>query len=283
MNKKRTISLAILATLALAAFVSAPSAVSAMASTAGENTSQSTVNFQPTGPNNPDDPNRPERSNPIADALGMTEEEFHAALESGQTVEELADAAGIDLAEVILDDISAKLAQAVEDGRLTQDEADQRLAEIQERIDNGELPVGPSEHGRSGEQGDSNRPERSNPIADALGMTEEEFHAALEGGQTVEELADTAGIDLAEVILNDVSGKLAQAVEDGRLTQDEADQRLAEIQERIENGELPVGPGRQHGGQDHPDGQNRPEGPGGPGEPGSSQNAPGGPEAQGAL
>ena len=312
MTKKLSTTIVLIATLALAACVSLPSDVSAMVNTVEEAINQPAPDLQdddpsnpqgqsPDGPqqNGPDNPggpggqgegNRPERTNPIAEALGMTQEEFKAALESGQTVEELADDAGIDLAEVIFDDFTERMAQAVEDGRLTQEEADQKLAEMQERIDNGELPIGPGGpggHGKQdgpggqggpggevpGSQNDGDRPERTNPIAEALGMTQEEFKAALESGQTVEELADDAGIDLAEVIFDDFTERMAQAVEDGRLTQEEADQKLAEMQERIDNGELPIGPGGPGGlgGQGRPGGQGGPDG---------SQGTPGG---QGAV
>ena len=100
----------------------------------------------------------------------------------------------------------------------------------------------------------------------------EELKAELSSGKTIPELAEEIGIDLEQLAVDKATEKLQQAVENGRLTQEEADQRLAELQERIENGELPIGPGGP-GGHDKQDG---PGGPGGQGGPDGSQGAPDG-------
>ena len=171
----------------------------------------------------------------LAAALGMTTEELQTALQSGQTIEEIAAEKGVDLQAFALEQAKEHLAQAVTDGKLTQEEADTKLAEIQTAIENGEFTglrgFGPGGHGLRGE--------RDGDLAEALGMTPEELHTAIQNGQTIEEIAAEKGVDLQAFALAQAKEHLAQAVTDGKLTQEEADTKLAEIQTAIENGEFP--------------------------------------------
>jgi len=67
----------------------------------------------------------------VAEVLGMSTDDLSAALESGKTLQELADEAGVDIQEV-RDALSAvraesmreRIAQALEDGTITQEHAD---------------------------------------------------------------------------------------------------------------------------------------------------------------
>ncbi len=75
--------------------------------------------------------------------------------------------------------------------------------------------------------------------AEALGMTADELSTQLWGGKTLAELADEAGVDLQAVRdaveaaqLEAVRADIAQAVEDGRITQEQADWLL----QGLENG-----------------------------------------------
>ncbi len=75
--------------------------------------------------------------------------------------------------------------------------------------------------------------------ADALGMTADELSTQLWGGKTLAELADEAGVDLQDVRdaveaaqVEAVRAAIQQAVEDGRLTQAQADWLL----QGLENG-----------------------------------------------
>ena len=73
-------------------------------------------------------------------------------------------------------------------------------------------------------------------LAEALGMTSEEFQAARAAGQTVAEMAAAQGVELADVVAAVVAPRaelLAQAVADGRLTQEQADTMLATMTEQM--------------------------------------------------
>lgn len=95
-----------------------------------------------------------------AEAMGITEDELHQALRDGATIAQVAALQGVDV-QVVIDamvaEARAHLDEGVAEGRLTQEEADERLAEITERItdmvnngrpEGGRGPRGP--HGRSG-------------------------------------------------------------------------------------------------------------------------------------
>jgi urease accessory protein UreF len=197
----------------------------------------------------------------VAEALKMTVDELREALADGQTVAELAEAKGVALEDIAVALVAAHaeyLQQAVESGRLTQEEADAKLAEMEanilERLESGELvgPGGPGGPGRPGVPGGPRGGHFGAPfdvVAEALGMTVDDLREALVGGQTIAELVEAKGVALEDIAVALVAAHaeyLQQAVESGRLTQEEADAKLAEMEanilERLESGEL-VGPG----------------------------------------
>ena len=70
-------------------------------------------------------------------------------------------------------------------------------------------------------------------VAEVLGLEVDELRAQLSEGATI---ADVAGADLDAVIdalVAEKTERIADAVESGRLTQDEADEKLAEIEDRV--------------------------------------------------
>jgi hypothetical protein len=90
--------------------------------------------------------------------------------------------------------------------------------------------------------------------AEAIGIEATALREALGSGQTLAEVAEANGVAIADVVaamVADAEEHLAEAVADGRLTQEEADERAAELEERITalvDGELPArGPGRPGG------------------------------------
>lgn len=72
-----------------------------------------------------------------AEATGLTVDEVIAALQDGQTFAQIAEAQGVDpqtIVDVFLADREAALAEAVNEGRLTQEQADQMLEEMAEHV-----------------------------------------------------------------------------------------------------------------------------------------------------
>jgi urease gamma subunit len=93
-----------------------------------------------------------------AEAISIEVDALRDALRDGQTIAEVAQANGVEVQTVIdalVADVSARLDEAVAEGRLTQDEADEKKAELDERITalvNGERPPGGPRGGPGGEE-----------------------------------------------------------------------------------------------------------------------------------
>ena len=72
--------------------------------------------------------------------------------------------------------------------------------------------------------------------AEAIGIEESALREALDGGQSIAEVAEANGVEVQDVIDAMVTAKtedLAEKVAEGRLTQDEADEKSADLETRI--------------------------------------------------
>lgn len=102
-------------------------------------------------------------------------------------------------------------------------------------------------------------------VADALNMSTDDLSAALEDGQTLTELADEAGVDMQEIFdaINVVREesmreRIAQAVEDGTMTQEKADWLLEGLDKGFLGGKG-LGIGRGNGRFQKPEGSAVPD------------------------
>lgn len=126
---------------------------------------------------------------------------------------------------------SSALAPLVEAGTITQAQADAVIAALAEAGP----PAGGGHGGRGGEMGGRGGP-GLDTAAEALGITSDELRTALEGGQTIAEVASEKGVDVQTVIDAMVAGlktHLDEEVASGEHTQAEADEKLAGATERI--------------------------------------------------
>jgi hypothetical protein len=169
----------------------------------------------------------------VATALGMDEAALRTELQAGKTIADVAKAKNIELSVVsnaLLEAEKTKLAQSVTDGKLTQAEADAKLATAPTRITemlNSTMPVG--ERGGHGGPGLA-------VAAKALGIDEAALKTELQAGKTIADVAKAKSIELSVVsnaLLEAEKTKLAQSVTDGKLTQTQADAKLATAQTRI--------------------------------------------------
>lgn len=122
--------------------------------------------------------------------------------------------------------ITDALAGLVSDGSITQEQADEVASTLSE------AGIGQG-HGPGGFRGG---PDLS-AAATALGMTEDELRTALRTeGTTLADVAEQQGVavdTLVDALVAAAEERIADAVEDGRLTQEQADERLADLEERI--------------------------------------------------
>lgn len=213
----------------------------------------------------------------IATALKMTEADLQSALQLGKTVAALATEKGVALQSVVdalVAEQKTRLAQAVTNGRLTQAEADAKLAELQSQLPTRLSTVftprmgGPG-RGMPGGFGPGGSPAT---IATALGVTESDLMTAMQAGKSVADVATEKGVDLNTVItaiVTEQTTALKAAVTAGRLTQAQADQQLAQLQANLPH-LLSLKGGLGHGGMGHGMG-----GPGGRGRFGGERGSQG--------
>jgi hypothetical protein len=150
----------------------------------------------------------------------------------------------------------AQLAQAVKDGRLTQEQAD---AIKQRRDQSGRVLGGPGRHGGPGGRGFGG-PGRGGgralmaDLAKAIGISESSLHSQLHDGKTLAAIAKAKGKTVAEVTKAAKAAaktRLDKQVAAKEITQAQADGILEHIGEHLDalaSGQrLRRGPGRHHG------------------------------------
>jgi uncharacterized protein YidB (DUF937 family) len=131
------------------------------------------------------------------------------------------------------------LSGLVEDGTITQEQADAVEEALEDARPDRGIGGGIGHHGFGLVLGDMST------VAESLGISEDELRAALADGQTIAEIAEEQGVDVQDVIDDIVAAqreRVDEAVAEGRLTQEEADELLAGAEERVTafvNGELP--------------------------------------------
>jgi ribosomal protein S20 len=198
-----------------------------------------------------------------AKALNLSVDDVRSKLEGDKTIAQVAQEQGVDVQTVIdamVADTTAHTDQAVQDGKLTADQANERKANLQERISklvNEGKPKGggPRGHGP-----------KLDAAAKALGVSTDDLRGQLRDGKTIAQVADDRNIDKQKVIdamVADATEHIDQAVKDGMLTADQANERKSGLNDRITT---LVNDGPQKGGEG---------GPGGPppsGDQGQSQN-----------
>ena len=143
------------------------------------------------------------------------------------------------------DRIRGALDDLVDDGSITSEQADEVASTLHD--------AGLGGHGPHG----GGHLSLSIP-AETLGMTEEELRTALRADDaSLAAVAEAQGVavdDLVSALAQAQTDRIGQAVTDGELTQEEADERLADLEERVTERVESDAPARR--------------GPGGPGDRG---------------
>ena len=180
----------------------------------------------------------------IAEQLGMMREEIRAelraSLEAGtpKSIADLAAEQGVVIESIesaILAQMSEHLAQKVADGEMTQEQADERLANAGKRVSERlSQPFEGKPEGRAGHRGGRLG---MAVITEQLGMTGQELRAELQAGKSIADVAAEQGISLESIesaLMDQLSERLAERVANGDMTQAEADEKLAQASARIQ-------------------------------------------------
>jgi ribosomal protein S20 len=178
----------------------------------------------------------------LEDVLGLTAEEIRDELEAGKTLAEVAEGQGIsveDLTDALVAAATERIDEAVAEGRLDADEAEERKADLEERIGEMVTRVPPEDLGeRNGRRGPRG------PLAggievleDVLGLSAEEIRAGLDEGKTLSEIAEEQGVpvdDMADALVAAATERIDEAVAEGRLDEDRAAQAKEHLGEMID-------------------------------------------------
>ncbi|MCL4252398.1 MAG: hypothetical protein KJ043_01300 [Anaerolineae bacterium] len=191
------------------------------------------------------DGNRPPRDDhreiieAIAEATGLEPQEIMQQLRDGGTLADIITENGGDVNNIIailIGLVTDKTNQAVTDGVITQERADEILANAETRITN--MLNNPLPEGGRGE-GRGNRPHFEGVFLNALedaGVTREDVRAQLEGGATLRQVLTDAGLDVASLtaeVLTNAQTRLDEQVANETITAEEAAERLSRLETRI--------------------------------------------------
>jgi hypothetical protein len=125
------------------------------------------------------------------------------------------------------------LAPLVEDGTITQAQADAVIAALREARPDRGPGIGPGRHGPFGRRGFG-----LDTAAEALGVTPEELRTQLRDGKSIADVAEAEGVDVETVkdaMLDEFRTNQQEQVTSGRLTQDQADANIAAFEDRLDD------------------------------------------------
>jgi hypothetical protein len=166
-----------------------------------------------------------------------------------------------ELTDALKEAAKARVDAAVKDGRLTEEQGE----ELKQRIEERGVPLGPGggpggpggHHGPGGPRGAG-----LDAAADYLGLSKEQLHEQLHDDKSLADVAKdrSKSVDgLKDAMEKAIRADVEQAVEDKRLTQEQADRILEGLDSRLDEKVERSGP--PHGG---PGGRGGPGGHGGP-------------------
>jgi polyhydroxyalkanoate synthesis regulator phasin len=170
----------------------------------------------------------------VANEIGISARELAQQVRGGSTVADVIAANGGDVAAVTaaaVAEATEQINQAVADGRITQERADFMLQNVEEWVTaaiNGDLP-------RGGRFGDRERVVLD-AITEATGLAPQQIAQQVRDGATLAEIISANGGDVDAIIdlaVQTATERINQAVANGRITQDEANELLTNLDSTI--------------------------------------------------
>lgn len=191
------------------------------------------------------------------ETLGLSSEEIREGFAEGKSLADMAEEQGVevsDLRDALLANVTERIDEAVEEGRIDEDEAAEKLAELEARVDERLTTV--PELSESGKRR-AGRSAGSEALQEILGLTSEEIRAELAEGKTLADIGEEQGVsaeELADALVAAMNERIDEAVEEGNIEADRADEIRSQIEENVEdriNGEFESnrrGKGHRNGG-----------------------------------
>ncbi|MGE7272809.1 hypothetical protein ACQKK5_15285 [Brevibacillus panacihumi] len=176
------------------------------------------------------------QSEALLKLLGLEAEELKEAQKAGKSLAEIAEAQGVDkqpVIDLLVKEQAEKMAEAVTAGKLTQEQADKMSENARERVEEQVTNPHPGKARGMG-KGFFGFGQNEELLA-LLKLDAAQLQEALKAGKSLAEVAKEQGVDQEEVIalLQEAhEDMLAKAVEEGKLTQEQADQQLDKAKEQ---------------------------------------------------
>ncbi len=177
---------------------------------------------------------RAERAAAVSEYLGLSSEDIREARHGGTSLAQLAEQQGVSvdgLERVIVSQAMEHLDEAAADGRISEERAEDMLSELESRVS--EMVQSTDAPERDGRRGGGAVREA---VAGYLDTPVEEIREQRHNGTSLAQIAESEGKSvegLEQAIVAAAQEKTADAVESGRITQAEADERLSELQSRV--------------------------------------------------
>lgn len=173
-----------------------------------------------------------------AGVTGLTEAQVRSELQAGKTLTQVTESKGKTAAAVIASartNLKTRLDQEVTSGKLSQAQADTRLADFDAQapqlMQQVGKPINPGNPGR-GRAGEPFPQLLTHATASVTGLTEAQVRTQLQAGKTLTQVAEATGKTAAAVIASaraTLKTQLDQAVSAGSITQAQADTRLVDF------------------------------------------------------
>jgi uncharacterized coiled-coil protein SlyX len=176
----------------------------------------------------------------VVDTTGLQGRDILGQVRDGSTLAAIITAQGGDVALVTSDIIAAateRINQAVANGRLTQERADEMLANLPDRVNdllNGELRG----EGRGERLRIAGVQTLTDAVMEATGLTRGQLVGQIIDGATLGEIVTANGGSVEAVIaaaLADATTQVNEAVASGQITQEQANDLLARLGEAFQN------------------------------------------------
>jgi len=204
------------------------------------------------GSTRPDGPLQKYLTAAMAESLGITVEDLQKRLEAGERMWDIAKEKGVspeDFRTKMDEAFKKAIAAALAAGDITQEQADQRA---QNRQNRNEMGRGGMRNGDKTQFGPM-RDYMQTAMANVLGITTEELKSRFDAGEKMLDIIQKQGLTVEEFHTKMVEAgtkAINQAVADGKLTQEQADRIIENMKKRPSTGLGGGGRGRggMHGG-----------------------------------
>ncbi|HZG17201.1 MAG TPA: hypothetical protein VE710_19650 [Candidatus Bathyarchaeia archaeon] len=182
--------------------------------------------------------------------LNLSAEELQAQLKEGKTLAAIIEAQGAsedEVVDLLVKQQQERLAQAVKDGKLTQEQADEQSEKLNEKITS---MVENTFQGRIiihfGFKLDENE-----DLLKLLNLDADKLKEELQAGKSLADITEAQGVDegeLIDLLTEQQEANLAEAVKAGKLTQEQADKMSDNAAEKIKSFIENTHPGKGFGG-----------------------------------